>query len=157
VLDWVADVRNNAGRPFLVIDKKDAMLYAFDADTRLKAASPVLIGAVVGDDPVEMYGRHALDTPPEERTTPAGRFIAERGRNMRGEDVVWIDYDNAVSIHRVITSRPDERRLERLETTTPADNRVSYGCINVPADFYEANVKPLFAVYPAIVYVLPEV
>ena len=41
---------------------------------------------------------------PEERTTPAGRFVAERGQNLRGEDVVWIDYDAAVLMHRVITT-----------------------------------------------------
>jgi len=44
----------------------------------------------------------------DDRTTPAGRFIAEAGMNARGEDVVWIDYDSGVSMHRVITTNARE-------------------------------------------------
>jgi len=94
---------------------------------------------------------------PEDRTTPAGRFVAALGRNFRGEDVVWVDYDTAVSLHRVITTNPKERRLHRLATATPKDNRISYGCINVPVAFFETIVSPAFAGTEGIVYVLPEV
>ena len=93
---------------------------------------------------------------PEERTTPAGRFVGELGRNAHSEDVVWVDYDAAVSIHRVLTANPTERRLERLATPAVDDNRISYGCINVPVDFYEAKVRPVFAGRPAVIYILPE-
>ena len=81
----------------------------------------------------------------------------ERGRNARGEDVVWIDYDAGVSMHRVLTTNPKERRLERLSTPTVEDNRISYGCINVPVAFYETQVRPVFASRRALVYVLPDV
>ena len=67
-----------------------------------------------------------------------------------------MDYEAAVSLHRVITTKPEERRLERLATRTPLDNRISYGCINVPARFYETVVSPAFAGTDGIVYVLPE-
>ncbi len=53
---------------------------------------------------------------PEERTTPAGRFVAELGHNIKGEDIVWVDYDAAVSLHRVRATNPTERRLQRLAT-----------------------------------------
>jgi hypothetical protein len=79
---------------------------------------------------------------PQEKTTPAGRFIGEPGRNARGEDVIWVDYDAAVSMHRVITFNAAERRLERLKTPTIEDNRISYGCINIPVEFYEATSDP---------------
>ncbi|MDB5807900.1 MAG: hypothetical protein JWN94_22, partial [Betaproteobacteria bacterium] len=92
-----------------------------------------------------------------ERTTPAGRFIGERGHNARGEDVVWVDYDAAVSMHRVLTTNRAERRAERLATPSIADNRVSFGCINVPVAFYERLIRPAFAHDKAIIYVLPEV
>lgn len=94
---------------------------------------------------------------PHERTTPAGRFLAERGHNLQGEDVVWVDYDAAVSMHRVRTTNSGERRLQRLATPTTGDNRISYGCINVPVVFYETIIRPIFAQHRAIVYVLPEV
>ena len=79
------------------------------------------------------------------------------GRNARNEDVVWVDYDAAVSMHRVITTNPHERRLERLSSPTPDDNRISYGCINVWPQFYEAYVRPAYQGQRPPVYILPEV
>ena len=76
--------------------------------------------------------------------------------NARGEDVVWVDYDAAVSMHRVLTTNPAERRLERLATPTHEDNRVSYGCINLPKAFYEEVLAPTVRAHGAIIYVLPE-
>jgi hypothetical protein len=96
------------------------------------------------------------DIRDDERTTPAGRFVSEPGRNLSGEDIVWVDYDAAVSMHRVRATNKSERRLERLATPTAADNRISYGCINVPAAFYDAHVKPSFGTAKAVIYVLPE-
>jgi hypothetical protein len=116
-----------------------------------------LLGFARGDDSVPGIGlRPIAEVRPEERTTPAGRFVAERGRNLKGEDVVWVDYDAAVSMHRVRATQPSERRLERLATPTVDDNRISYGCINVPVEFYEAYIRPTFATRRAIVYVLPD-
>ncbi len=157
VADWVADSRDNANADFIIVDKRDARVYVFDADARLRGSSPVLLGAALGDDSVPGIGTRPIeDVRPEERTTPAGRFVAERGRNLKGEDVVWVDYDAAVSMHRVRATKPAERRLERLATPTIDDNRISYGCINVPVAFYETYVSPTVATQRAIVYVLPE-
>lgn len=155
--DWIADSRNNSGSEFIILDKRQARLYVFDVDARLRESSPVLLGAARGDDTVPGIGSRAIaDVQPHERTTPAGRFVAERGRNSHGEDVVWVDYDAAVSIHRVRATDPRERRLQRLASETIDDNRISYGCINVPVAFYEAYVRPIVATRRAIVYVLPE-
>jgi len=156
--DWVADSGDNLGADFIVVDKKQARVYVFAADARLRGATPVLLGSAPGDDSVPGIGSRPLaEVRPDERTTPAGRFVAERGRNSLGEDVVWIDYDAAVSMHRVRDTVPSERRLERLATPSIDDNRISYGCINVPVEFFEAMIRPTFAVRRAIVYVLPEV
>ena len=157
VADWVADSRDNAKVEFFIVDKKHAKVYVFDADARLKGASAVLLGSAKGDHSAPGIGLKPLKAvKPEEKTTPAGRFVAERGRNTSGEDVIWIDYDAAVSMHRVRTTNAKERRLERLATPTVDDNRISYGCINVPAVFYNKYVRPVFAKRRAIVYVLPE-
>jgi hypothetical protein len=156
--DWVTKSRDADGMAFLIVDKKAAQVYVFNRDGRLRASSPVLLGAAVGDDSAPGIGTRALSqVRPEEKTTPAGRFVAERGHDARGEDVVWIDYDAAVSMHRVITTNPSEHRLERLASPTIEDNRISFGCINVPAAFFEKHIRPTFAVYQAMVYVLPEV
>ena len=68
-----------------------------------------------------------------------------------------MDYDSAISLHRVITGKPDDRRLHRLATATVDDNRISYGCINVPVAFFERVILPLFNQTNGVVYVLPEV
>ena len=93
---------------------------------------------------------------PEERTTPAGRFVAALDRNAHGKEILWVDYDAAISMHPVVTSKPEERRAQRLATPTPLDNRISYGCINVPAKFFDNVVRPAFFGTNGIVYVLPE-
>ena len=157
IADWIVDSADNHGLPFLIVDKIDAKVFVFDARGRIQGAAPALLGLARGDDTVPGIGdREFSDMPPETRTTPAGRFVATLGMDTRGEDVVWVDYDAAVSLHRVITTKPRERRLHRLATPTPLDNRISYGCINVPKRFYEKVVSPAFTGTNGIVYVLPE-
>ena len=157
VADWVISANDSRGLPFVIIDKRNAKLFVFDGNGRLQGAAPVLLGLALGDDTAPGIGdRKLADIRPDERTTPAGRFVAEMGRNARGEDVVWVDYDAAVSMHRVLTTNPAERRLQRLATPSVADNRISYGCINVPVRFFNTQISPLFAKTNAVVYVLPE-
>jgi hypothetical protein len=157
VADWVLVSGDNAGLPFAIVDKVRARVFVFDAGGRILGSAPALLGLARGDHTVPGIGdREYSEMLPADRTTPAGRFVAARGINARGEDVLWVDYEAAISLHRVITSRPEERRLERLATPTPLDNRISYGCINVPARFYEDVVSPAFGDGDGIVYVLPE-
>lgn len=158
VANWVLRTHDAGDAEFVMVDKKNALVYVFDANGRLQGSSPVLLGAARTDDTVPGIGTRPLNqVRPEERTTPAGRFLAERGHNAIPEDVVWVDYDAAVSMHRVRTTNPAEHRLERLATPTIADNRISWGCINVPVAFYEQRIAPIFAARKAFVYVLPEV
>lgn len=157
VADWVIDARDNHGLPFAIVDKVDAKVYVFYADGRLRGAAPVLLGSAVGDDSVPGIGKRALSSiRPEERTTPAGRFVADLDKNLHGKQMLWVDYDSAISLHPVITSKAEERRAERLASSSTLDNRISYGCINVPADFFKRVVSPAFTKTSGIVYVLPE-
>lgn len=154
---WIKSQGDNKDLPYAIIDKRGARLYVFDGRGALKGNSPVLLGLAQGDDSVPGIGDRPIQSiRPEERTTPAGRFITEPGVNTGGEDIVWIDYDAAVSMHRVRTANKKDRRLERLASATVADNRISYGCVNMPAAFYDSVVKPLFGSSSGVVYVLPE-
>jgi len=149
---------DNASQPFAVIDKTAARLYLFDHAGRMTASTPVLLGLARGDDSVPGIGtRPMADIRAEERTTPAGRFNAEPGTNTSGEDITWVDYDAAISMHRVRATNKSEQRLQRLASATASDNRISYGCINVPEAFYDRHVKPMFSRRGRAVYVLPEV
>ena len=154
---WVRASGDNAGQPFAIIDKKAATVHVFGAAGDWRASSAVLLGLAVGDASVPGIGeRKMADIKPHERTTPAGRFASEPGVNLQGEDIVWIDYEAAVSMHRVRANNKADRRLQRLASPSAADNRISYGCVNVPAAFYDRFIQPVFGSVPAVVYVLPE-
>jgi len=157
IADWVVDSGDNHGLPFVIVDKTDARVFVFTADGSLRGAAPALLGLARGDDAVPGIGNRELSKiRPEERTTPAGRFVAALGRNLRDKEILWVDYDGAVSLHPVITTKPEEHRAQRLASPTPLDNRISYGCINVPAKFYENVIHSVFSGTSGIVYVLPE-
>lgn len=121
------------------------------------AVSPVLVGAAQGDNSVPGIGMRPMAAiEPHERTTPAGRFVSEPGKNLTGQAIVWIDYDAAVSMHRLRSSDPLEKRPERMATATPLDNRITYGCVNVPADFFDRWIMPTLGQNVGVIYVLPE-
>jgi len=158
IADWVVDSADNRGMAFAVIDKRRAHLYVFSPGGRLRGHAPILLGLARGDDTVPGIGEREFSAIAiHERTTPAGRFVAERGRNLRGEHVLWVDYEAAVSMHPVLTTHPAERRLRRLATPTVRDNRISYGCINVPKRFFRQVVLGTLKGPKAVVYVLPDV
>ena len=155
--DWVVDSADNGKMPFMIIDKVQARVFMFDAQGQLLGAAAALLGLAVGDDSVPGIGQRKLSSiRPEERTTPAGRFVASLDRDLSGHEVLWVDYDTAISLHRVVTGQPKERRAERLASPSPLDNRISFGCINVPVKFYEQVVSPSFTGTNGIVYILPE-
>ncbi len=155
--DWVVDSSDNNRLPFAIVDKVNARVFVFDAQGQLKGTTPVLLGLAVGDDSVPGIGQRKLSSiRPEERTTPAGRFVASLERDIHGQEVLWVDYETAVSLHPVVKGTPKERRAERLASASVLDKRISYGCINVPVSFYEKVVSPTFTGTSGIVYVLPE-
>lgn len=154
---WVQQQRQLAGQPFIVLDKRLAHAWVFDGQARLAGATPVLLGSAKGDDSAPGIGEKPIASIlPHERTTPAGIFHLEPGKNTRGESIYWVDYDAAVSLHRVRSAHASEKRLERLATSDPGDNRISYGCINVPERFYNEVIDSLFAPGRGSIYILPE-
>lgn len=156
VAQWALASGDPRGQSLVIVDKRMARVFVLDPQGRLRGAAPALLGLARGDDSVPGIGERPLSRiRPFERTTPAGRFVPEMGVNLQGEDIVWVDYDAAVSMHRVRAKVKSERRLQRLASPTPADNRISYGCINLPAQFYEQVLAPTVRA-GAVVYVLPE-
>lgn len=144
------------GRAFAIVDKPGATVWVFDRQGQLLERSPVLVGQAPGDvAPPDIGTRPLSRVRPSEKITAAGRYVTEPGRNAQGEDIVWLDYDAALSMHRV-RNVPGEHRPERLRTPGTADKRISFGCINVPTRFYDRRIDPLFARSSGVVYVLPE-
>ena len=156
--DWVVDSGDNHGLPFAIVDKVDAKVFVFGKDGQLGGATPALVGLTRGDDTVPgISGRKLSSIRPSERITPAGRFVTALDFNSGGQQILWVDYDAGIALHPVVTTNPKENRLQRLATPTPLDNRISYGCINVAAKFFQSAVRPAFTGTNGIVYILPEV
>lgn len=154
---WATDTADHQGLPFAVIDKPAARIHVFSAQGQWLGSSPVLLGAALGDRSAPDIGQRPLSQiRPEERTTPAGRFVTEPGRNLKGDDIVWIDYDAAVSLHRVRSVSAAERRHQRLASQGAQDKRISYGCVNAPEAFYNQFIAPLFGQSRGVIYVLPD-
>ena len=155
--EWVVASHNNGGMPFVIVDKVAAEVFVFDPRGRLAGAAPALLGLARGDDALPGIGsRRLADIAPRDRVTPAGRFVASLGQDLGEKNVLWVDYDSGVALHRVITTNPREHRLKRLASPSPLQRRISYGCINVPAAFYDAVIDPAFAATNGVVYILPE-
>ena len=157
IADWVVDSGDNKNMPFVILDKKEAKVFVFHAHGGLRGAAPVLLGITAGDDSFPGVGNKPLSmVKPEEKTTPAGRFLAASDKNIHGSDIVWIDYDSAVSLHAVVKGKPEERRAERLASPLPSERRISFGCVNVPVNFFKTALLASFKKSDGIVYVLPE-
>ncbi|MCK8457570.1 MULTISPECIES: hypothetical protein [Sphingomonas] len=157
VIAWIAAEHDNAGLPYVVIDKQAASLLLFSATGEFLGQAPVLLGVGVGDDSSPGVGAKDLaDIGPAERTTPAGRFVSKFGRAFGHQRVIWVDYANSVAIHAVITTHKSEHRVDRLLSPTPDDNRISFGCINVGTKFYTRTLTPQFQKKGGIVYILPD-
>ena len=120
--------------------------------------APVLIGIALGDDATPGVGRKSLgQLGPNEKTTPAGRFLARYGWAAGRQRMLWVDYADSVGLHPIPKDAArSERRRERMLSPTSDDNRITFGCINVPASFYARRVQPLFQSKGGYVYVLPD-
>ncbi len=158
VLRWIHGNRDAWGKPFAVVDKKQARIWVFDPMGRLIDSAPALLGLALGDDSAPDVGKRAASgtIAPHERTTPAGRFLTQPGRNNKGEAIVWVDYVAAVAIHRLRPAPAQEQRPQRLASETPDDNRISLGCVVVSGDFYDRVVAPTLGRQPGVVYILPD-
>jgi hypothetical protein len=158
VVDWVAASDDNGSLPYIIIDKNNAALFLFDAKGTPIGKVPVLIGVAIGDEATPGIGsKNLAEIGPAEKTTPAGRFLAKYGLAAGRQKVLWVDYATSVALHPIPTGyNPKERRRQRMASPTSDDNRITFGCINVPAAFYTKSVQPLFRKKGGYVYILPD-
>jgi hypothetical protein len=155
--DWVVERRDNGSMPFMVLDKRDARLYVFEAGGRLMDQTPVLLGSAHGDETYPGIGDVPIaQVKPFQRTTAAGRFVTRPGLDADHTDVVWLDYDAALAMHRVINKVKAEHRLQRIASADPHVRRISWGCINIPIAFFDTYVSPVFGKRAGVTYVIPE-
>lgn len=145
---YVQQNKDNVGSNYIIADKKMGALYVMDATGAVVTETPALFGKTAGD--VVATGQ-----------TAAGKFrlslsqITEDPTNAYGGNAQKFTEgtDGSVyAIHRVITPK-GQRRLQRLATSDPKDNRVSQGCINVPTEWYDKYLNRDFG---GNIYIIPE-
>ena len=158
VAEWIAATSDNAALPYIIIDKNAASLSLYSGKRKLLGQAPVLIGVAAGDEASPGVGsKNLAEIGPAEKTTPAGRFLAKFGLAAGTHKVLWVDYANSVALHPIPPGASrKERRRQRMASLTPDDNRITFGCINVPDAFYAKSVRPLFQKKGGYVYVLPD-
>ncbi|MFM2370959.1 MAG: hypothetical protein RIS85_681 [Pseudomonadota bacterium] len=157
VADWVAESADNRALPYIIIDKPTATLFLFDGKGKQLGNAPVLIGIAMGDDATPGIGAKSLaEIGPAEKTTPAGRFLARFGRAAGNTKVLWVDYATSVALHTIPPGNPKDKRRERMLSPTPDDNRITFGCINVPKAIYSGKIAPMFGKKGGYVYILPD-
>lgn len=156
VARWIAATHDNLRLNYILLDKVNAQVYFFNPKGQLLATAPVLLGMGTGDRMLVSNATEMPAIPPAKRITPAGRFQSRLARDHEGKELLILDYEAALSLHPVAKGKPAERRAARLASATSADNRISFGCINVPTRFYKEVVSPSVANTWAMVYILPE-
>lgn len=131
---------------YVIVDKPSATLYMIGADKKLIGQMPVLLGQTKGETP--NMSDPESDTAVQ-ATTPAGKYTM--GTIIGEEDLITykgkvfsLCGSDALALH--ITYPPEkEKRTEALNTPTPEDNRLSWGCLNISeemwAKYIEGNIE----------------
>ena len=151
VYSRVAPAAVKTGKGFIIADKPNGMIHIFSNSGEIIAQDPALFGKDTGD---VMTG---------EKITPAGKF------NLKAQK--WEDYAGGhtldlwtqdgqfegVAVHAAWLAHPTERRVERLASTTAADNKISGGCINTGHDTFLKKILPnLDKLDGGMIFVLPD-
>jgi len=149
------------GKPFVVVDKSNARMTVFDAKGKIVEETPALLGKSVGDRFSEARKNARTIEEVEasgQKVTPAGRFTGQVTPDREYGSVLRFNETSnggtTVAIHQTYTGTPSERRPERIASSTTSDNRVSFGCVNVPKEIYDRNFSNIGDRFT--VYVLPE-
>jgi hypothetical protein len=154
VTDWILRNDKHLGRPFIIADKANGLLFAFRANGEVVAKGRALYGAVRTD---EMTQEQADKTWEEmvaaDMITPAGIFPAHGYLSPAyGDSIRFAEYANSnLLIHRA----PAEWRRKNLETPKADRIRVTYGCINVLPEFLDKALLPVFS-GESTIFILPE-
>ena len=154
VADWITRRDKQLGRPFIIADKTNGLLFAFRENGELVAKARALYGAVRTD---EMTQAQADKTWEElvaaDMITPAGIFPAHGYQSPTyGASIRFAEYANSnLLIHRA----PAEWRRKNLQAQGIDKVRVTYGCVNVLPEFMDKVLLPLFS-GESMVVILPE-
>lgn len=152
--EWSFDEKskdNSLYNPYIIIDKPTAKEYVFDGDNKLIACFPIIRGSALGEGP--NIADPSSDRPGAHATSPMGEYeffysekivdfssydgrmfqIVSEGKFKRGN---WL-------MHETYKGELKERTAA-LNSETPTDNNMSWGCINADASVFDQYLLPTF-------------
>ena len=143
LLFGMVNMSHASAAPTITVDKKAGTITVFFPDTNITITQPALIGKVKSDT----LNMATYDNPVKsDYVTPAGKFKITKMFSWRLQEpmAVFIKGKEAVSaIHPLWMGNPDQKRVQRLNSPTPDDNRITGGCINVDSKFFYDVINTL--------------
>lgn len=145
---------------YVIIDKKDCSATVYDKNGEEIKSFEIGIGREIGDDFNDTSGLLGKS----KNTTPAGEFTLIPNiynKSAYGDLTLSLGADankahktkKVVAIHKVPKFREKER-LKKFDDGNLANNRMSYGCINLLEDDFKELTKYIKGGFK--LYVLPE-
>src|SRR5574343_660100 len=125
----------NEHESLIVADKTGGKLYVYNHELRKVYSNPALYGKILTDT----LDAKLLDTEKVAYITPSGEFTSTKAYSATMHEPITaliLGTKSLIAIHPVWKGSPTQKRIERLNTDTPDDNRITNGCINILDDFY---------------------
>lgn len=140
---------------FIIADKANAEIHVVSQHGEILASSKALFGKDVSDK-LDIAAYNGLK-PFNAKSTPAGIFKTTKMNSPKygGTILAFIEGDKVLTaFHRVYTGNPAQHRDKRIMSDSPSERRITNGCINVPVEFFDANLEAL--PNGTFVFILPE-
>lgn len=144
--------KHGSAKPFIIVDKNNGISYLFK-DGKLVSKTSTLTGAMKADLPNKFTNIQDPDwdkAPTEGKITQAGEFnggvkvgvgypIVVEMKRWQLPSGKWV----AQSMHQTYLGDAVENRPGRLASATPEDNRITWGCVNAPAEWMNEHIAPM--------------
>lgn len=136
---YLYSLTNITDSSYVIVDKPRAQMYVIGKDKKILAEFPVILGKSLGEGLNTADANSPIAT---NATTPAGKFKLGH-KDINPSDI--IEYKGKVfSIYgtdalKIHITYPLEyaKRTAALNSETPTDNRLSWGCINVSQENFD--------------------
>jgi hypothetical protein len=134
----------NINHTYYIADKPTAKMYAISPDGKEIGTCTFIRGTMLGEAPntADVDESRLIGT-----TTPAGKYeIGDKYihpddiKTYKGK-ILSIYNTDCLAIH-IVYPGEFETRMAAINTPTPNDNNMSWGCANVPESFYDACITP---------------
>jgi len=123
-------------KPTITADKVNGTISVYFPATNQTITQPALFGKVK----TNTVDLSSFDIPGKfTGITPSGSFPVTKMVSWRLNEHVlaFIEGKSTIlAIHPVWKGNKDQRRIQRLRSSTADDNRITQGCINVDSDFF---------------------